>query len=609
MGPCRQVPAAKFSAVCRPTALSRLARRHLAIPISAALVASIGAAAPAVKNPNVILVMTDDQGYGDVACHGNPHLRTPHLDRFHAESVRLTNFHVSPTCSPTRGALLTGRHSNRVGTWHTIMGRSLLFADETTMADAFRANGFRTAMFGKWHLGENYPFRPQDRRFDESLTFGGGAIGNAQDFWGNDLFDDTYLRNGAPEQVRGYCTDVWFRQGIRFVERQRDHPFFLYLPTNAPHRPFVVPERYSRRHVESGIERPLAEFFGMIESIDENFGRLLDRIEDLGLSERTVVVFMTDHGSAMAGRSFNAGMRGGKGSENDGGHRVPFFIRWPAGGISGGRDVDELSAHIDVMPTLADLAGLRVPANSRFDGISLAALLQGGAIDRPDRTIVTDSQRVDMPVKWRKSAVMNGHWRLINGTELYDVATDRSQALDVAAQHRDVVERLRQAYEEWWTDWLPSRDRYAQIVLGSDQQNPTWLSTHDIHGEVVWLQSQVDAGRRAAGFWAVDVEQGGRFEVTLRRWPPEVDRAIAYRAPTTGTSPADVPVRAWEVDIAHLRIGTAEISLPVSREARSVRFRLDLEAGPARLQAWFSEGSDQESALGAYYVGVRRLPN
>lgn len=462
------------------------------------------------RRPNVVLVMTDDQGYGDLACHGNPVLRTPNIDRFYSDSVRLTNFHVSPTCSPTRGALLTGRYSNRVGTWHTIMGRSLLHAGERTIADVLRAGEYRTGMFGKWHLGENYPFRPQDRGFDDTLTFGGGAIGNAQDFWGNDYFDDTFLRNGSPEKFNGYCTEVWFREAIRFIEASRDGPFFLYIPTNAPHGPFFVPDRFTRHYAAQGVQSPLAEFYGMIESIDENFGLLIRKLDELGLSDQTIVIFMTDNGSTMGNRAFNAGMRGGKGSEYEGGHRVPFFIRWPSAGVSGGRDIDILTAHIDVLPTIVELAGLAVPSAPPLDGSSLAPLLLEKPTDWPNRTLITDSQRIDRPRKWRKSAVMDGRWRLINGEELYDLQADSGQARDLSASYPEVVSRLRLAYDAWWSGLQPSLGNYARIVLGSKSQNPTWLSRSRIRG---CTRSGSDAGRpKSTAPSATASCGGGRLE-------------------------------------------------------------------------------------------------
>ncbi len=603
--------AAQFTGLrCRPSTIEDLPAltlwRFALLTLAATCVWHSPVRSEPAPRPNVVLVMTDDQGYGDLGCHGNPALRTPNIDRFYGDSVRLTNFHVSPTCSPTRGALLTGRYANRVGTWHTIMGRSLLQAGERTIADTLRAGGYRTGMFGKWHLGENYPFRPQDRGFDDTLTFGGGAIGNAQDYWGNDYFDDTYLRNGRPERFKGYCTDIWFQEAIRFVEANRDAPFFLYVPTNAPHGPFLVPDRFTRRYAAQGIRSPLAEFYGMIESIDENFGLLIRKLDELGLGDRTIVVFMTDNGSTMGDRAFNAGMRGGKGSEYEGGHRVPFFIRWPAGGISGGRDIDTLAAHIDVLPTIAELAGLTVPRQPSLDGTSLAPLLLGKTTEWPNRTVITDSQRIDFPRKWRKSAVMDRRWRLINGEELYDLQTDSGQSRDVSEGHPEVVSRLRSAYDAWWSDLQPSLSDYARIVLGSESQNPTWLSTHDIHGEVVWLHSQVEAGLRADGFWAVAVERPGLYEIRLRRWPAEVDRPINQRLVRSRKVREGRPESVVDgVTAARLSIGEHDVTQPLAPGGRTATFRLPLRAGPTRLQAWFVH--EEGAVHGAYYVGVERI--
>ena len=297
--------------------------------------------------------------------------------RLYGQSVRLTDFHVGPTCAPTRAALMTGRYCNRTGVWHTVMGRSLLRRDEVTMADVFAAGGYRTGIFGKWHLGDNYPFRPQDRGFQEVLVHGGGGVGQTPDYWGNDYFDDTYWHNGKPEKQAGYCTDVWFDGALRFIEANRDRPFFAYIATNAPHSPFNVAEQYSGPYMGKSV--PNANFYGMIANIDENMGRLLGKLKALGLEENTILIFMTDNGTAagfQAGKGFNAGMRGTKGSEYDGGHRVPCFLRWPAGGLGGGKDVSRLTAHIDLLPTLIELCGLPQPAGVKFDGASLAPLLR-----------------------------------------------------------------------------------------------------------------------------------------------------------------------------------------------------------------------------------------
>ncbi len=324
----------------------------------------------AAARPNVVLVVTDDQGYGDIAAHGNPLLKTPNLDSLYRDSVRLTNFHVDPTCSPTRSALMSGRYSTKTGVWHTIAGRSLMSAKEVTLAEIFRASGYRTAMFGKWHLGDAYPLRPQDQGFEHTFCHGGGGVGQTPDYWGNDYFDDHYFRDGVPISCDGYCTDVWFDAARTFVKEHQHEPFFVYLATNAPHGPYRVADVYRQPYTSAGS--PTDRFFGMIANLDENVGRLVADLDQLGLRANTLFIFMTDNGTAQGEQVFNAGMRGKKGSEYEGGHRVPCFWLWPGGGIGGGRDVSQLTAHIDLRPTLVDMLDLQEPPGPASDGTSLA---------------------------------------------------------------------------------------------------------------------------------------------------------------------------------------------------------------------------------------------
>jgi len=549
--------------------------------------------------PNVILVVTDDQGYGDLGCHGNPILRTPHLDALYQQSVRLTDFHVGPTCAPTRASLMTGRYCNRTGVWHTVMGRSLLRRDEVTMADVFAAGGYRTGIFGKWHLGDNYPFRPQDRGFQEALVHGGGGVGQTPDFWGNDYFDDTYWHNGAPEKHSGYCTDIWFDGAMRFIEANRDRPFFAYLATNAPHGPYNVARRYSDAYRDK--EAPNADFYGMIANIDENMSRLLDRLKTLDLEANTILIFLTDNGTAAGfqrGKGFNAGMRGTKGSEYDGGHRVPCFVRWPAGGLVGGRDVTRLTAHIDLLPTLIEMCGLPKPPGVTFDGTSVLSLLKGQAGAWADRVLVTDSQRIEHPEKWRQSAVMTDRWRLVNGRGLYDIHADPGQENDIAGAHPEVVQGLRDAYEKWWADVSQRFDEYCEIVLGSDQENPVRLTCHDWHGGDLppWNQTHVLNGEPKNGFWAVEVARAGEYEISLRRWPLEVDRPIHSAIPGG---------RAIQAARARLTVGEIDVEKTVPDGAREVTFLVRLKPGKTRLQTWLT--AEDGTSRGAYFVYVKRV--
>ncbi|RUL86116.1 arylsulfatase [Tautonia sociabilis] len=562
-----------------------------------AWVSAEGAGEPSARppeRPNVILILTDDQGYGDLACLGNPVIQTPNLDALHADSVRLTDFHVDPTCSPTRAALMTGRYSGRVGVWHTIMGRSILREGETTMPEVFSRSGYATALFGKWHLGDNAPSRPQDRGFSRTLVHGGGGVGQTPDVWGNDYFDDTYLDDGRPRPTVGYCTDVWFDAALQFIGDQADagRPFFCEIATNAPHAPYRVPERYEAMYANNP-EVPNAAFYGMITNIDENVGRLLSVLDERGLSRETLVIFMTDNGTAAGvrgGVGFNAGMRGQKGSPYDGGHRVPCFLRWPGGGLSGGRDVDRLSAHLDLLPTLIDLCGLSPPEGVAFDGKSLAPLLRAEEADWPERVLVVESQRVENPIKYRQCAVMTERWRLVNGAELYDIEHDPGQSRDVADEHPEVVSVLRDQYERWWADVSREHGQVARIVLGSDRENPSRLTCHDWHeADPPWNQSMIRQGKVANGFWTVEVARDGLYEIELRRWPAEEPRPI-----NDGPGP--------KAETARVSIAGVDLSRPVGPEDLAVLFRTPLPAGPARLQTWL-EGP--EGTRGAYFVSVR----
>jgi len=558
------------------------------------------------RPPNVILLITDDQGYGDLSCHGNPVLKTPHLDRLYGQSVRFTNFHVDPTCSPTRASLLTGCYSSRAGVWHTIMGRSLLAADETTMADLFSRNGYRTGIFGKWHLGDNYPYRPQDRGFDESVVIGGGAIGNAPDFWGNDYFDDTYRHNGKWQKYTGYCTDVFFDEAMKFMTSDPNRPFFVYLPTNTPHWPHNVAEKYSRPYLEAVPER-MATFYGMIANIDENVGRLLNFLKEKGLEENTILVFLTDNGTSFGARwdetgkmtaGFNAGMRGHKGSIYEGGHRVPCFIRWPRRGINGGRDVHRLSAHIDLLPTLAELCGLKGTERLALDGKSLVPLLEGKGDAWPDRTLFVHNQRVDFPIRGKDFAVMTDRWRLINGRQLYDMRKDPGQMRDVAAEHPQVVRDLNAAYDRWWEDISVRFDEYSWIVVGSEYEDPVKLTSHDIHGQVGWDHVHVRRNSRCDGFWAVDFVREGLYEIRLMRWPEEAGIPIL-----------ETPEGATEMRLTHarLKVAAVDLSRPVRQGDRSVDFQVRIPKGKTRLQAWFIDGRENGKTNSAFYVYVKRL--
>ena len=591
-------------------------RRRLLVAALAFILTSAATLAAATQ-PNVVFVITDDQGYGDLSATGNPVLRTPHLDQLYRESTRLTDYHVSPTCSPTRGALMSGHHANRAGTWHTIAGRSLLREGETTLGQVFRDSGYTTGMFGKWHLGDNFPFRPEDRGFDDVVRHGGGGVGQTPDFWNNSYFDDVYFHNGEPKTFPGYCTDVFFNESKRFIAEslQQNKPFFVYLSTNAPHSPFHSPDAFRQPYLDQGIPEKTASFFGMISSIDHQVGQLRQFLAEHGLAENTLFIFTTDNGSAAGDEIFNANMRGRKTSAYDGGHRVPFFMHWPHGGFSTGQDLPELTAHIDVLPTLIDLCDLTQPSDYRFDGRSLMPLLSDPDAPWPDRVIITDSQRLTLPQKWRASATMTRDWRLVNGKELYAIKSDPDQSHDVAADHPEIVQKLRSAYESWWTDVSDDFTTKARIRLGNRAENPTRLTGHDWINEnygIPWHQSLVREGYPGNGYWAVHVDEAAWYEISLRRWPAELNIPIVAGLPPGPDSPGaeafrTTPGKSLPFSKATLSIGEVHESMLVNPTDRAARFRVKLLAGDQKLRATFESNQPGVKKTGAYYVSVKRL--
>ncbi len=567
-----------------------------------------------LTRPNVVLVITDDQGYGDLGCTGNPWIQTPRIDRFHEEAMRFNDFHVQPLCTPTRGAIMTGRRPVRNGAWATCWGRSILRQNETTMADVFRAGGYRTAMFGKWHLGDNYPYRPFDRGFEHVVAHHGGGVGQTPDFWGNNYFDDTYFANGQAREYEGYCTDIWFEQALNWIEEHQAEPFFVYLATNAPHRPYLVAERY-RQLYEGNPEIPEPAFYGMITNIDENFGKLDAKLKELGLDENTILIFMTDNGSSGGSRldengfvtqGYNAGMRGKKASYYEGGHRVPFFVRYPAGGIGGGRTSEEFCCDIDLLPTFMDLCGLAHPGDLALDGRSFAPVLRGETTELPDRThFLQYRQSSTPPEKWT-NAVLTRQWRLIHGKELYDIKADPGQRQDVADQHPEVVTKLRAAHEAWWDEIEPDFSRFCAITLGNPAENPTKLCAMDVMGDVAWSQAMIVAAQRSTGQWHVEVERAGPYRFELRRWPRELPLPlggmVSKEFAATCVYPGAERVRLCP-QRARLKLFDQEHLATVDCESEAVVFEVNLEqTGETVLEAWFQEEGQEER--GAYYVYV-----
>lgn len=569
--------------------------------------AGLGAAAAAMdaapKRPNVVLIMTDDQGYGDLGWAGNPIVQTPNIDRLATHSAILKSFYVSPVCTPTRASLMTGRYNYRTRAIDTFRGRAMMEPSETTVAEILRGAGYATGIFGKWHLGDSYPMRAMDQGFQESLVHRGGGIGQPSDPPGGEgkYTDPILLRNGRPVSEKGYCTDVYFREGMRWAGDQvrKGKPFFLYLPTNAPHGPFDdVPRHWYERYRKESI-RPdrfpstpghavppqlnadvLARVYAMISNVDENVGRLVDWLDREKVAERTLVIFMTDNGEATAG--YNAGLRGRKSEVYEGGIRSPFFACWP-GVLQPGAASDRIAAHIDLLPTLLEACEVRMPKDLRLDGRSLLPLLRRSPRNWPDRTLIFQAHRGDAPVRHHNFAARTQQWKLVHNSgfgretlppgplklELFDMEADPYETRNAAAEHPEVVADLRRRYDTWFDDVGSTRpDNYAppRIRIGSRNEDPVVLTRQDWRG-AGW-------GPRDRGHWEVEVDRGGTYQVTLRFAAPA-------RPATAGFS-----------------LGDARASVEVPAGARLVTLeRVRLPQGPGRLEAFLTEGDETRGVM------------
>ena len=554
--------------------------------------------------PNVVLIITDDQGFGDLGAKGNPLIRTPNLDAMASRSAEMTRYYVSPVCAPTRACLMTGRYNYRTRCIDTYVGRAMMEPDEVTIAERLRDGGYATGIFGKWHLGDCYPMRPMDQGFEESLVHRGGGIGQPSDPTGGEgkYTDPVLFHNGSRVTPKGYCTDIYFDHGMKWMTRCREagRPFFCYLPTNAPHGPFHdVPEDELARYREMDLSNkrfpqeegaPLPEkanldirarIYAMISNIDENVGRLFEHLKSLGVLENTLVLFMVDNGPNR--RRYVAGFRGQKSFVHEGGIRSPLYLHWPAR-LEAGRRSDEPVAHIDIHPTLLEACGIAAPGTPRPDGRSFLSLLTGRCAEWRDRPIVIQTHRGDVPVKYHHFALITREWKLVHPSgfgrerfegppafELYNLIRDPFELRNEAAARPEIVARLKAAYDAWWEDVGSTRpDNYAppRIVVGSSHENPVVLTRQD------WRH---DKGRPwgggSNGYWLLRADRDGPYEVILKFHKPAVEAGEALL-----TGGADPVRKAF-----------------AKGDVRLVFEEVDLRKGPLKLQATLFAGSkDQE---------------
>jgi arylsulfatase len=564
--------------------------------------ASGAPAATAASRPNVIVVLSDDQGYGDFSCTGNPVLKTPHLDRLHDQGVRLTDFHVAPMCTPTRGQLMTGVDALRNGASSVCAGRSYIRRGIPTMAEIFRSGGYQTGHFGKWHLGDSYPNLPQQRGFGETVYFLGWGITAIADVWKNDCFDGQFRHNGVLAEYPGYCTDVWFDLAKDFIRQQKQaqQPFFVYLPTNAAHGPHWVPDKYKEPYQGRGP----ANFFAMLANLDENMGKLDEFLRQSDLYDNTIVIFLNDNGGTAGVKLFNAGMRGHKTEYYDGGHRAACFIRWPAGPLRKGADVGAVTQVQDLLPTLIDLCDLPTPKSAKFDGTNLAPVLKDKNAKLADRMLVV--QYGQEPVK-DAAAVLWDQWRLVHGNELYDIQADPGQKHDVADDQPQVARQMREHYDSWWAEIEPLVNDFSPVSIGAAQENPVRLTSADWANVYCDNMHDLRKGKPTNAPWHVLVEQDGQYEIGLRRWPVEADAPIAAGVPPFEAVQGGLPAgQALPIAKIRLKIGGLDETKPVGPNDRQVPFTVRLKQGERlQMQSWCYDADGRE-LCGAYFAYVWR---
>jgi arylsulfatase A-like enzyme len=521
-----------------------------------------------MARPNVLVIITDDQGHGDLSFHGNPLIQTPNLDRLARESVRCTRFYVSPVCAPTRASLMTGRYNYRTGVLDTYLGRAMMFPDELTLAEMFAAAGYRTGIFGKWHLGDNFPMRAMDQGFHESLVHKGGGIAQPSDPPGGDsYFDPTLYRNGVAAKSRGYCTDVFTDAASEFIQRKDDRPFFAWLAFNAPHTPLQVLEADLAPYRD--LKDPdMAKVYAMVSNLDRNIGRLLK-----SLPADTICVFLTDNGPQQV--RYNTHMRGRKGTVYDGGIRVPFFIRWP-GKLPTGREVSQLAAHIDLAPTLLEACDIPQPRDARFDGVSLWPLLTGARVQWPERTLYFQWHRGDIPELHRAFAARSPRFKLVQATganeqwngrknlELFDMERDPSESRNIADERPEVMKQLLAGYESWFAEMKSTRGfALPPIMVGTTNENPVVLTRQD------WRGQRANWGTNGLGHWDIEITGPGPYEIKLQ-FPPLIQNATAELRCQDQTHRQELAASATHADFRNIPL-----------QSGSARLEATLQTGPA----------------------------
>ena len=557
------------------------------------------------KRPNVLVVLTDDQGYGDCSFYGHPFLKTPHMDAIAQDGISFEQFHVTPMCAPTRGAFMSGVHPLRNMALSTTDGRHCLRPDLVCMPQAFADAGYRTGLFGKWHQGRNWPNRPQDKGFQRFYGHYGFGTTGISCHWDCDYQDPIVVdENDAFNQAEGFCTDVFFDAALDWMG-QDDEPFFAMIATNAPHFPFWAPHDLTEKYKDT--DNP--EFFAMMENLDDNLGKMDVFLRDNNLYEDTIVLFFTDNGPVGGRSTYTAGLRGGKGTPWEGGHNVPLFVRYPNGGINDGRVVQSLCTVEDLYPTLIDLCDVPAPAESAFDGINLAAVMRGEDTI-PDRRLVVQIDRGSITPK--TACIMYKDWRLVWSDSLYNIKNDRHQDEQIAAQHPDVFYDMWSNYQHWFGPLHGPAEETLPEHIGNPAQALVTLDSSQAKGGTdgqAGVRQGINKKGTLQGPWLVEAHRSGRYKIVLRRWPKESGLALGDGTPpfeTKCSGKAEPEGVAFPIAQGVLAVNGFPHRQGIEDDACGIHFEIELTAGRHEFCGAFAD-EDNQPLCSAFYAEVTYL--
>lgn len=554
-------------------------------------------AAPA-RPPNILLILADDMGWGDLRCHGNEKLDTPALDKLQSQSVELGQFYVSPVCSPTRASMLTGRHHVRLRVLNTTSGLETMHGEEVTLAEALKPAGYVSGCFGKWHNGANHPTTARGQGFDEFFGFVGGFFSN--------YFDPALEHDGFTAVRKGFITDVLADAAMGFIEKNRSQPFFCYVPFNACHSPMQAPDGLFAKYTKLGFEPKTAAVYAMIENLDANVGRVLVKLDSLGLAENTIVIFASDNGPNTP--RFNGGMRGGKGSLFEGGQRVPCFIRWP-GKLEAGKRVSQVAQHVDMFPTLLDLAAVSLPRSRPLDGVSLAPLLRGEAVEWPERLLfeVTGRGGKDgTTIPKYPGTVRSDTHRWVHDNKqvmLFDLRSDPGEKNNIAAQQPEIGARLAKAYDAWFAEaTAATQGKVLRFPVTLTEGTELLVPYAMLEGGAKFFGKGWDndwalfPASTATIAWNLEVPHAGAYEVTVLhtskgsggKMKATVGEQVIETTLAAAHNPPEIPRRdlvpRWEVpDKAFAPLKLGSLMVPVGLQTLRISAAPGIEIQSVRL--------------------------